>query len=125
MISTEFDRFRFCLSEVGGSTDAANLSAFRERLMLAARPRRVYKLVPFSSDSNNIDCVEPDCELGKTGSVEPTLADVTVELIELVSRCCDCAPAPLRAAVVFNHGWTSAVSVLMVESLVEGCRTGA
>lgn len=47
--------------------DAASRSAFKDRLMLAARPRMVYRAEDFSSGANNIDC---DCELGAVGKVE-------------------------------------------------------
>ena len=86
--SIELDRFRFWPgeSEADGSLDAANLSAFKERLMLAARPRIVYSAVPFSSDANSIDCVELGCELGGTVMVGAGSVDVTTGLSAVVSR---------------------------------------
>ena len=122
MTSVEFDRFRFWLSEseeADGSIDAANLSAFKERLMLAARPRIVYSAVPFSSDANNIDCVELGCELGGAETVGAGSVDVTTGLSAVVSRWCICTSAPLYASPVFR-----ADRRVLVKLLVGVCREG-
>jgi len=89
MASAELDRFSFCpfeLDEADGPEDVANLSAFRERLMLAARPRMVYRGDPLSSDANSIDCVGPDWELGKAGGADTRPVDVRAEFSAMASE---------------------------------------
>jgi hypothetical protein len=124
MASAELDRFSFCPfepDEADGPEDVANLSAFRERLMLAARPRMVYRGDPLSSDAKSIDCVEPDWELGKAGAggVDGR-PDVRAELSAIASEWCDCISASLCTFAEFNIA--ELTTVLRGESLVGGCR---
>lgn len=99
MASAELDRFRFCVcgpDEANDSADVANLSAFRERLMLAARPRKVYSADSFSSDANSIDW-----EFGKAEAADAGTAEVGVGLLAIASGWCDWTPASFCAAVAF------------------------